>query len=399
MKRWSRWADADPGEALRLREWTLRALAGRADAAAPAASPESWEFFLTLERCGLPLSRALEAAPRVLLDPAGRRAVDAAAATEIRLALAARAEIRRLDEIAAETSWKIVLLKGGSFAASSPPVHMQDLDVFLPGDEVALLAGRLHGHGYEERGEEHGRKAHLAQRRLSGSIPVEIHRYVRGLGAPDDLLARAVRCEGTRALWRLCDDDQLEHLLVHGMFQHPDRRGRIRDLVLLRHALDGARQPVAAAALPRAADVVGAEAVGAAVLLSRSFGRAPVSDAFRAVAARRYVLLTRLGGVQAVATTVDDAISLSSGVRSIGEELRRQAAAPLMAASRNRATNFVSRVPLLGRPVRASGRLARALIALALSRYARLRADRLLNSQPGRWTPGIPSRIPSLTEQ
>jgi hypothetical protein len=272
-------------EALRLRAWTLAALASSSPPPSPPrASAAGWGLFLRGEQCALELSARGAAGG----DDAGAAAVHAAAVAESRAVLAARGSLRRMGALARERGLRILVLKGGVpllHGAGGP--RLLDVDVLCSPADAHALATALEAAGY--RG--HGRSgAHrLAIRLAENDIPVEIHTAVPGVPGPVWERARPV---AGSALLALHPADHLLHLILHSVVQHADRRGRLRELLLIADAvqrctpadLDEVR---AAAAREPEAGALAAQLDMATALLRRDGAPA---DAFQLTAAGTYVM-------------------------------------------------------------------------------------------------------------
>lgn len=369
MSRFRPWAHADPREALRLRDWTLTVLSTGTNEPAPEAAEASWRFFLGIERCALSLSRAVSQGAGVLSEGAGREVLWAAAAEELKRSLAAAAEIARLDRIALDTGWTIVVLKGGRLVADGVPLFVHDVDVLLPRGLELALARRLESLGYERLTPDLQGRKHLGPRQLPSSIPLEIHSALLGIREASVLIDAAVACEGTRSLRRLSDQHHLEHILIHAVVQHPDRQGRIRDATVLAGSLERLPHQQRTAALtavrPRAGNAVDAWMALADSLRERN---API-DPFRESALYRYTLLHLAGGTPVIRDAVNQAARIGPpGKRTRAGLSNALASAALAAPSRRPIVSGLRRIPVAGAALRAVGRVGRLMLARVLSR-------------------------------
>lgn len=378
MRRFRRWADADPRETLRLRDWTLAVLSTGTNEPAPEATEASWRLFLGIERCALSLSRAVSQGAGVLPEGAGREVLMAAAAEELKRSLAAAAEISRLDRIALETGWTIVILKAGRLVADGVPLFLHDVDVLLPCGLDLALARRLDLLGYERLTPDFQGRKHLGQRRLPSSIPLEIHSAVLGIREASVLIGAAVACEGTRSLRRLSDQHHLEHILIHAVVQHPDRQGRIRDATVLAGSLERLPHQERMAALAAAKARAGA-AVDAWMALVDSLRQrnAPV-DLFREAALYRYTLSHLAGGAPLIRHAVRQAARIGPpGKRTRAGLQDALALTTLGAPSRRLIVAVLRRIPIAGAALRAVGRVGRLMLACVLSRLSSMIAGAL----------------------
>src|SRR5688500_4794971 len=122
-------------EALALRRWALHVLWGapvppEVVRAVAGCSPAGWELFLGVERCALPLGRALSPGQT---PPAAAELLQAHTLAELQRVLGARAQLRTFAAAAAERGWRVVVLKGGAaLAGGSPPLDLVDVDLLVP---------------------------------------------------------------------------------------------------------------------------------------------------------------------------------------------------------------------------------------------------------------------------
>jgi hypothetical protein len=226
---------ARAADALRLRAWALSTLAqGWRGAAPPACGALAWDLFLGAEACALPLATCLGEAGFHELPPDASSALHTRTSLEQRQFLSARGQARLLARHARETGNRVVVLKGGvAAAAGQPQVGMLDLDVFAP-DGAEALAKKMDGLlGYAPAGAGEGGH-HLPVRLSEGALGVEVHRSLKEFPAGGrDLEFRPLGADGLLAL---APEHHAWHLLVHGTVSHRDRRGRLRELVLLADA-------------------------------------------------------------------------------------------------------------------------------------------------------------------
>ncbi|HEY0021126.1 MAG TPA: nucleotidyltransferase family protein [Longimicrobium sp.] len=230
-------------EALVLRRWALHVLwdapvPPALAAAAEACSPGGWALFLGMERCALPLGRAVRPGQ---VPPHGAAVLEASTLRELQRVLGARAQLRTFAAAAAERGWTVVVLKGGAaVAGGSPPLDLVDVDVLVPRDTAGEVAGFLEGRGYDRHGHDPGVNSasfwHLAARTAPGALMVEVHFTVQGFEPIEETIARAVPLP-ERPLLRMAPADELWHLLLHGVSHHLNRRGNLRELQLMKAAL------------------------------------------------------------------------------------------------------------------------------------------------------------------
>ena len=282
-------------EALELRGWALQLLAtGAGDP--PLASARAWEALVLGERCALPLRARARALPAE-----ARRVVERCATAELQRFLSVQAQTRLLGTLLRKRGWPGAVLKGAAHAAEeSEPLDVADVDVLLPRalavEFAALLEGRG-GHralGTDAAGAR-GTGWQLATRLADGSVQVEVHFDVPFLAGEGDPWEGTLPTRVPGVL-RLSPANHLWHVLVHGVVHHVDRRGSLRELLLLRSAraacaaddlVEVERRAAAHPAARPLHDVL-------AMLAALAAGDGP-GDPFRAVAAVRYALIAGAG--------------------------------------------------------------------------------------------------------
>lgn len=375
--------DTVEAEALVLRAWALHVLAGappprRIAARAAGCSPAAWERFLRVERCGLPVHAAASAR----VPPQGREVLDLRRTAELKRVLSARAQLLWLGRAALAGGWTVAVLKGGAeIAAGGDPLDLADVDVLAPADMVAPLADLLDGSGYEVLGRDAPVGAaggwHLAQRRSRGSIQVEVHYTIKDVEPVREVLARAVPL--TSGLRRLAPADELWHLLVHIVSHHPERRGNLREMILLGRSLGRAGPDEQRTVEARAAEHPHSAAMRAVLRMARALAAGTVPpDEFRIVAAAAY---SAAGTTPPLGSRVLAADLWQALFASLAGEGRRAwtqlgASAPLDSA--HPAVAFLERrVPPVGRGARMLQRALRLGLAQALSRPLLWKARRL----------------------
>jgi hypothetical protein len=180
--------------------------------------------------------------------------LDRATHSELQRVLAARGQLARIDLIASEREWDVVLLKGAVAVLGDPrrAVDLADLDLLAAHDDAPALVAALDADGYRKAGSSS--PLHLATRATEGALPIEVHARLEipDCGSVETLRMRSVPVAETKRLRRLASSEHLMHLLTHVGVAHPYRRAAIRDLLLLEHAvhecctkeLEGARAVV-----------------------------------------------------------------------------------------------------------------------------------------------------------
>lgn len=233
--------NADLVAALRLRRWALRLLLDADGGAPPSASPAAWLRLLRTEGCAAPLATRLRSTGRPL--PSDVEAVLRERETvEVQRVLSARGQLRRIAALAGAHGWPAMVLKGGVEVASGTVLDLADVDVLLHPAAAEALSAALGERGLRAVGR---RASHRIEQRVEeDAVQVEIHTGVPGFGTAP--WRRAAPLEAEPRLLRMHPADHLHYLVVHAATQHPERRGRIRDLLLIRAA---ARRATADAAL------------------------------------------------------------------------------------------------------------------------------------------------------
>lgn len=284
-------------EALRLRRWALAVLADAPHDEISAhwrctgsSSPAGWELFLRAERVAYPLRGRLSAKGLLGTVPEGPREVlSARALEEMQRLLSARAQLRSIGRWAAERSVPVVVLKGGVAAPDDRwMVDLSDVDVLVASEHAEALTGWLDRSGYssKETGPGHHRPARLARQ----MVAVEVHLGIPEVAWDESWLPRAAPLEGGSTLRRLAPAGHLLHVLVHATIQHNERRGRLRDLLLIRHAVSLCSPSDLAEAERRIEEHPGAEPLRAVYRMARAIGSGgtPV-DLFLPLATGRYL--------------------------------------------------------------------------------------------------------------
>jgi hypothetical protein len=276
--------------ALRLRSWALALLRdGPAPGPAPRVPAGAWRFFLEMEWCALPLAEALTGREELLDDDARGVLSDAAALERARVD-SARAVLGDLGAGLSKEGRSVLVLKGGAAVAGGTALHLEDVDLIAEPSTAEQLRAR-----YADRAGAHtGPYYSRFPARHRTEVTVELHAAVRTMGKGEDLLALSEPLPGAPGLLRLRPLEQLWHVLSHSVLTHPDRIGRIRDLLLVRVAERSCSPAEVDEVRTRAAVHLGSEAL-LAVLEMASGGPQPA--AVDRYVRRRYLLLARWRGV------------------------------------------------------------------------------------------------------
>jgi hypothetical protein len=221
-------------EALLLRRWAIRQLA-RSPGSPVTATDEAWRLFLETEQCAAALNTSSSSAQ-------GGSVLAKYAISDIQRALSARAQVAAIGAIAREKGWPVVLLKGAAAAAEQRSIYLMDVDVLVRAEHAAPLAAELIRDGRFASGGSASPR-HIPPLGSPFALPVEIHTSIDNRWTTLTRRAwgrgRIVPLEGLPGLWRLDPVDHVLHVLGHVVMDHPERRGRLRDTVLLMWALEG----------------------------------------------------------------------------------------------------------------------------------------------------------------
>ena len=229
MPRTERHAD----DALRLRRAAIPLLAGHSTTAAfldaaAGIGDRAWTVFLTMERCAGPLKIQLGAPHPVL---------DRFALTETQRTLSARARLHAVAEIARRHGWRVVALKG-AVAAAEQTTSLLDVDLLATPEVAPLLLEELSSRiGLPPEGPVSRR--HLATLGGDSMLAIEVHQNIdnRWIRLTEQAWNRIVPFAAVPGLYRLNPRDHVTHMLSHVVVDHPERRGRLRDSLLLLQGL------------------------------------------------------------------------------------------------------------------------------------------------------------------
>lgn len=204
-------------------------------------SPAALRLVLSVEGCAAVLQAGIAAEPagRQLAHPLGTALANATLIETMRF-LRARGQLRQIVDLATERGYRVIVLKGGlEVARRAPPIAMADIDLLLKRDSALDLWGQLQRRGY--RAEGPGSARHLATLRSlrGGELSVDLHvgLDIEGETLSDQVWSTAVPVEEMPDLYALNPGDHLQHLLVHTVVDHVERRSRLRDLILVSRAL------------------------------------------------------------------------------------------------------------------------------------------------------------------
>lgn len=233
-------------QALRARHFALRALSPGWNGSVSLSIPDpelfrsidGWRLFLRVDRCAHPLRQALERHKAQPWVPAPfYQLLTEEAEWELQRIGSARRQLGVVGAWAAECGCRPVVLKGGVPALGDSPVDLNDVDLLLMKDDVDRLIKALLDRGYQQCG--FAGVHHLRGIAREGELMIEIHPALDIEEAETDgqLRHRIEPIPTSPGLWRLAPADHLWHVLTHAVVTHPSRRGRVRDLLLLRQAI------------------------------------------------------------------------------------------------------------------------------------------------------------------
>ncbi|NNG16190.1 MAG: hypothetical protein HKM89_06875, partial [Gemmatimonadales bacterium] len=189
-------------------------------------------------RCAVTLERLITTSGRLQSLPTEvQQVLRQRALIELRRVLSARSQLRQIGSLAREREMRPIVLKGGWYVLHEDgALDLNDIDVLLPDDHARAFAAVLDELGHKTT---FSNPRHLSARVAPQKLPVEIHLSLEtGGGSPAKSLWRGiVSVPSAPGLWRLSPGDHLWHVLHHATVDHPNRRGRLRDLVLIASAV------------------------------------------------------------------------------------------------------------------------------------------------------------------
>jgi len=357
-------------------------------------APDTWRLFLTAERCTLRLEQLLRASGHAdsLPSPVAR-VLQQRARDELARVLSARTQLKNIGETAHRLGMRPVVLKGGYCALGDDPLDLSDIDVLLPRDQAAYLAAILDARGHEAT---FSNPQHLRARTAPQALPVEIHVTLDPSGAPPEerLWHGVTPIPSTPGLWRLSPVEHLWHVVRHATVDHPSRRGRFRDLLLIADAASVCTSSDLAEVTTRVERHAYASPLRDVLTMALDISRnRPPADRFRLVAITHYTvrgLTQRVGMSQAKARDVAE----STFVLVLGPRERRAfwKQRVLQITQERSPYRFIAAVeeqfPRIGRAwrvlVRSAYRTGVLVIALPIAGMARYLAYRTQVGQPRR---------------
>jgi hypothetical protein len=268
--------------ALRLRAWARPLLLGDGrPAAPPTVMSAAWSLFLTVERCALPLQRRLsrERAGGAL-DSDAATVLAMNAALERERVRAVRYAAGRAARAASACAGAVAMLGAGVLAFDDDSaVDVDALELLVTPADVSRLSDALAAGSLRCGSDAEPMSAVDIRSTLPGGAPVAV----------PALWTAASAHPLAPGLHRLGPADQIGDLMMSGVAARAERRGTLRDLLVLQHA---------ARAAPRASrDAVVHALAATSQGIARSLLRAaavespaPADDAFAESAAAAYLL-------------------------------------------------------------------------------------------------------------
>ena len=231
--------------ALDIRAWALPVLNGTDAGCVPHVDRrEAWSLFLEAEGCASVLLRRWpvgEKRPEILAI---------VAASEAQRTLTTRGQVLEMARALTGFRPPVVFLKGVTeIMSSDTPVVSGDIDLLTESEAAADLVARLRRLGYRDQGR--GRTLrHEPVLGRSGEVPVEVHFTVGYPGedgavgvAASAVLEQSAPHPDLPVLRRPRPAHQARMVLLHSCSEHLNRRGRLRDILLLAMALERCPAP------------------------------------------------------------------------------------------------------------------------------------------------------------
>ena len=217
----------DLHQAVQLRHWAWAALNDR-PAPAPQASPRAWRLVLDREACAVALARIRGFE---IPEPVRRRAE-----LEAQQILLARAELAAVASAICSAGLEVIPLKGTrALLAPGTTLTLKDVDVLATPGMTAAAEHALAAAGFVATSRSY---LHVVLSRPGTRTPVELHGTIwpEAVVGAADLWAAAPPADPRTGLRALDPSDHLWLCLVHVVAVHPDRGGRLRDLLVIQAA-------------------------------------------------------------------------------------------------------------------------------------------------------------------
>ena len=287
----------DVADALLLRRWALKFLAGR-EATPPAGCSETgYNLFLEAERCAVPLLRHVGSLSSTAFPEDVSIRLTRRAGVEQERIESARDQLATIREIAREHGGRVALLKGTAAATGGDTaVDLVDIDLLVEPDQARAFAAALDRRGY--RPIEGSTPRHLAERSNGGAVSIEIHTTLSEDGTPTpEAVWNGLRpLDDLPPLCRLGAADHLWHMLTHIAIDHPNRQAHLRELLLVAGAVDECAPEEMADVERRIAGHAQRETLGRTLVASRDLFAGV--DSQTAVAAKVYAVRRVLRSVR-----------------------------------------------------------------------------------------------------
>lgn len=301
----------------------------------------------------------------------------------------AQRQLATIGTIAHRGHWKVVILKGGvEVVDKRRAVDLLDLDLLLQPEETRAFAAALDQAAYRPIGE--GTARHLDKRSSGEPVFVEVHHSLDRHGSlpPKDCWSRIVPFEAVNGLFRLDAGTHLWHVLMHAVVDHPERRGAIRDVLLITAAvadcsteeLEQVRQSIDLLPARSALHETLSMAEG---LYAEEIGGDPMAYASAVRYAVRVLLCPlplprRLEGYVYTWT-----FALLSGPEERRNMWKDLVSKSTELSSQRHVAWIEQRAPSLGRAYRLAARLVRAVLALVVAVPTAVLARRLTHRRVG----------------
>jgi hypothetical protein len=212
--------------------------------------------------------------------------LDRFSTVDLQQTLSARAHLKALAAIARERGWTLVVLKGAVAVSEGVTTHLWDVDVLVRPEHAQPLAREI-ATRLGLRAESSATQRHLAPLSAQHVLAVEIHQSIdsRRTSLTTQAWERIRPLTSVPGLFRLAPPDHVAHMLAHVVVDHPDRRGRLRDTVLLRRAIAECSAEDLEAVRDHLSRSVHARELGEQLDFARAFaGGKPAQDPYELVA-------------------------------------------------------------------------------------------------------------------
>lgn len=262
--------------------------------------PTVWDFFLRTERCAIAVrAKIAEFNLADITQPEVLKVIKSRARLELQKVLSGIEQLQNIANIAKRENWKVVVLKGGLLLESGGQIDLHDIDILMSEESGNKLSKMLDETGYSAKDASDANPCHhLSPRFRDDTVAIEIHRSVKGLQDADNLLSNAIPIRNNSNLWSLSRVEHIFHLLIHATIQHPDRRGTIRDICLISHAIQACNPEELEIISGRIRAHTKRDILESKLNLALSFiKKEPIEDTFEGMILRKYVLIERYASI------------------------------------------------------------------------------------------------------